>query len=31
VSDGNGEAAAAAMRVHIEGVRQSIVARLARI
>ncbi len=31
VADGNGEAAAAAMRVHIEGVRQSIVARLARI
>ena len=31
LADGEGEAAAAAMRTHLDGVRQSIVQRLARV
>jgi DNA-binding GntR family transcriptional regulator len=31
LADGQGEAAAAAMRTHLDGVRQSIVQRLARV
>ena len=31
IADGQGEAAAAAMRTHLDGVRQSIVQRLARV
>jgi len=31
IADGEGEAAAAAMRTHLDGVRQSIVQRLARV